>query len=213
MDHSWECQQLGHALLCTADFDPILRNVSLHSAAGLPATGLKAQPIVVQNALRPLYSVQNSGQSLDFFNVRQTSARTNQAKGKAVQEWLRADLASQQSARGCPLLEDILERRLLATPPCTTPRRGAGAGVVVEDAWISEAEAQRVTSSVMREMLDSADRIVELVQSGGEGAECRGAQRSLRCWVGAPQAADRRAEALGETIKAMAARLAGHDDS
>lgn len=212
MDHSWECQQLGHALLCTADFDPILRNVSLHSAAGLPATGLKAQPIVVQNALRPLYSVQNSGQSLNFFNVRQTSARTNQAKGKAVQEWLRADLAS-QSARGCPRLEDILERRLLATPPRTSTRRGSGAGVVVEDAWISEAEAQRVTSSVMREMLDSADRIVELVQSGGAGAEsCGGAQRSLRCWVGAPQAADRRAEALGETIKAMAARL-GHDDS
>ena len=87
VDHTLECQLLAYALMQTPALHRVLKSVDTTARRG----ALSGQPQVVQSALRPIYSLHNSGEQHEFFNLRLTSHGTNMQKKAVVEEFIRAE--------------------------------------------------------------------------------------------------------------------------
>ena len=89
VDHIFECQMGGHALLQTREFHPLLRQLDLSGASSsMHINDSSTQPIVVQNALRDIKALQNCTNDDTLFNLKLPSKSLNITKGRVISHWL-----------------------------------------------------------------------------------------------------------------------------
>ncbi len=95
VDHVFECQMLGHAIVQTEAFHELgwLQAVDLSSARTHQPSG------VVRSGLEALYNAQNCVDDASFFNLRLMDKSLNVTKGNVVKEWLAGRYAGGEAAR------------------------------------------------------------------------------------------------------------------
>jgi len=76
VEHTFECQMMGHAVVCSDAMRPVLTNVDLGAS-------LSRQPVVVRNRLQTIFNVQNGEPNLTL-----VLHDTNVKKGGAVKSYL-----------------------------------------------------------------------------------------------------------------------------
>jgi hypothetical protein len=173
---------VAHALAQTREWHGLLSQADHTTTSG----ALSAQPGVLRDALAPLVAAHNGGAAYDFFNLRPLTPEINKQKGQLFRLFIKRQYDTDGGT--APDLR-VTMRGYLAS--------GAACGG-------DEEAAEAVTRGLFCELADTHARYVDLLQAGLP----RDGFRPSRT-LGAPARADERCEALGETLKDMAARIDG----
>ena len=91
VDHTVECQLVGHAILQTREFHEVLTDLDMDGSC----TRINKQPHVVRNALGPIFVIQNCIGDETCFNLRLISQSLNKTKGHVITEWIKSRNKSQ----------------------------------------------------------------------------------------------------------------------
>jgi hypothetical protein len=183
VDHTVECQLVAHALAQTREWHALLSQAD-HTTT---SHALSAQPGVLRDALAPLVAAHNGGAAYDFFNLRPLTPEINRQKGQLFKLFIKRQYDT--DGGGVPLDLRATMRGYLAG--------GAACGG-------DDEAAEAVTRSLFCELRDTHGRYVDLLQAGLPREGFRPSRT-----LGAPARADERCEALGETLKDLAARIDG----
>jgi hypothetical protein len=180
VDHTVECQVMAHCLAQTQEWHALLAQ-AVHTAP----CSLKHQPTVLGAALRPLVRAHNGGEEVAFFNLRPLTPEVNKQKGALFKAFLHSESKTEGAGETALDLRATLRRYL---------REGDACGG-------SEHVADSVTAAIFRNLRETHALYVDKLQ---EGLPPAGAPSRV---VGARSAEDARFEALGETLKELAARI------
>lgn len=90
VEHTWECRMLGHAIVQTPEYHTGLDGGrGLLAQVNLEGSARSHQPIVVQNAISPLYMVHNCCNDPTLFNLKLMENSLNVVKTHVIDAWLR----------------------------------------------------------------------------------------------------------------------------
>ena len=215
VDHVWECQLAAHALVQAAQDAPewreVLRSITLPPPRPSPKEAeaaskgkpprwyynqcqLKKYREATQQALMPLFDVQNGGEAFRCFNLRLLDGKTNRKKGQLFDYWL-----AEEYKAGCD------------APPPMDLRRQLSGYLLKEDldgkaVAASGQEAGTIADNILSTFESTAETYITVVENGLD---------ARAVWhtglVGGPQRAERRHVALAESMTAIKLRALGKE--
>jgi len=162
VEHTFECQMMGHAVVCSDAMRPVLTNVDLDAS-------LSRQPVVVRNRLQTIFNVQNGEPNLTL-----VLHDTNAKKGGAVKSYLNRLDNGSPTERG---LEGELVRTFSAAYEEDEASRHARTIVRsiqtimpvlqggLTDPSLDGALGMQDRGTVLRQLLDVSDEIAVLCEA------------------------------------------------